>query len=83
MKQAGGQYIVSFQTERFRQEKRHHWMICRAHKPDQLVSWGHAPTQELAEEAAHNKLRNLCSGLTQGGRVTNKSAHPMPLQAKP
>jgi hypothetical protein len=50
-------------------------MICRAQNPDELVSWGHALTQELAEIAARSEVSSLSSGLTQGGRVTtSKSA---------
>jgi hypothetical protein len=63
-------YIVSFQAEGFHQRTRYHWMICGAQNPEELISWGHAPTQELAETAARNELSDLTSGLTQGGRVT-------------
>ena len=49
-------------------------MICRAQNPETLVSWGHATTQKVAEEEAQNELKDLSSGLTQGGRVTSKSA---------
>jgi hypothetical protein len=73
------QYVISFQAERFHLETRYHWMICRAHHPETLVSWGHATTQQLAEEEAQNELKDLSSRLTQGGRVTSKSAP----QAKP
>jgi hypothetical protein len=41
--------------------------------PDVLVSWGHAPTQELAEQAAQNELKDLSSWLSKGGRVTGQS----------
>jgi hypothetical protein len=44
-------------------------MICLEHKPDELVSWGHAQTLEMAETAAREELKDLCSGLTQGGRA--------------
>ena len=66
-----GRYVLSFQAEHRRKGVvRHHWMICFTHKPDELVSWGHASTPELAETAARQELDDLCSGLTQGGRVT-------------
>ncbi len=81
MKRAVGSYVVSFQAEPFHNGTRYHWMICRAQNPDELVSWGHASTQGLAEEAAQNELKDLSSGLTQGGRVSSKSAIPSP-QAK-
>jgi hypothetical protein len=68
------EYVMSFQAEPFHQETRYHWMICRAKNPDMLVSWGHATTQQLAEEEAQNELKDLSLGVTQGGRVTSKSA---------
>jgi hypothetical protein len=68
------QYVMSFQAEPFHKETRYHWMICRVRNPQTLVSWGHATTQQLAEEEAQNELKDLSSGLTQGGRVTSKSA---------
>jgi len=70
MTQAVARYVVSFQAEPFHKGRRHHWMICRAQNPDELVSWGHALTQELAEIAARSEVNSLSSGLTQGGRVT-------------
>jgi hypothetical protein len=54
-------------------------MICSSMNPDQLVSWGHAPTQELAEQAAQNELKDLSSGLTPGGRVSGQSKSLTPL----
>jgi hypothetical protein len=71
MKQPFGRYILSFQAEPFRKGRRYHWMICLEHKPDELVSWGHALTQELAEMAASKEVADLSSGLTQGGRVAS------------
>ena len=46
-------------------------MICWEDNPDVMVSWGHAPTMELAETEANNEVRDLTSGLTQGGRVAS------------
>jgi hypothetical protein len=76
MEQAVGRYVVSFQAEHVRKGMRYHWMICWTQNPDELVSWGHAPTQELAEKAAQNEVKDLASGRTQGGRGvgTSKSA---------
>jgi hypothetical protein len=74
MNQAVDRYVVSFQAQPFHHRTRYHWMVCWAQNLDKLVSWGHAPTQELAEVAAQNEVKNLSSGLTQGGRVTSKSA---------
>ena len=64
-----GNYVFSIQAEPFHREVRYHWMICSAQNPDQLVSWGHSTTRELAEAAARNEIQDLSSGLTQGGRV--------------
>ncbi|MGA2902810.1 MAG: hypothetical protein ABSD98_03195 [Candidatus Korobacteraceae bacterium] len=71
MKEARSLYVVSFQVEPFHKGTRHHWMICRQQNPDELVSWGHAPTRELAESAAEKELQDLSSGLTQGGQAAN------------
>jgi hypothetical protein len=62
-------YVFSIQLEHFHKATRFHWMVCSAHNPDRLVSWGHAPSQELAEAEARNEINDLCCGLTQGGRV--------------
>jgi hypothetical protein len=67
MTQSLAGYVVSFQAERFYKRTRYHWIICRAQNLDELVSWGHAPTRELAETAAQTQIRNLSSGLIQGG----------------
>ena len=68
---AAGLYVTSFQSEHFHRQMRYHWTICRAQKPDELVSWGHAPTQKDAELAARNEVSALCRGLSQGGRVVS------------
>jgi hypothetical protein len=73
MEPAVDRYVVSFQSEPFHKGRRYHWMICWRMNPDELVSWGHAPTQELAENAAQNEVKDLSSGLTRGGRVTGES----------
>ena len=62
-------YVTSFQAEHFHRHMRYHWMVCKAQAPDELVSWGHAPTQEEAEIAARNEVSDLCLGLSEGGRV--------------
>ena len=67
MTQSLAGYVVSFQGERFYKRTRYHWIIRRAQSLDELVSWGHAPTRELAETAAQTQIRNLSSGLIQGG----------------
>jgi hypothetical protein len=46
-------------------------MICREQNPDELVSWGNAPTQELAEMAAMQEVTDLSSGLSRGGQVAS------------
>ena len=65
MKQTPAQYVISFQAEPSYKGRRHHWMICRAQNPDELVSWGHEPTRELAEAAAGRELQDLSAGVTQ------------------
>jgi hypothetical protein len=44
-------------------------MICREQNPDELVAWGHAPTLELAQNAAHQEVQDLSSGKSQGGQA--------------
>jgi hypothetical protein len=70
MKKAVDSYVLSFESESVsNKHKRHHWMICLAKKPDELVSWGHAPTHELADSEARHELSDLHSGLTQGAQI--------------
>ena len=73
MKKAIDRHVVSFQSEPFHKGRRYDWMICWEQSPDELLSWGHAPTQGLAEQAAQNELKDLSSGLAQGGQVTSQS----------
>jgi hypothetical protein len=83
MKKAVDPYIVSFDSESVRyrqhrhQQNRHYWMICLTKSPDKLVSWGHAPTHELAESEARKELNDLLLGLTQGGYVSRQN-HAVP-----
>lgn len=62
-------YVFSVQAEHFHRTVRYHWMICSEQNPDRIVSWGHAPTRELAEAAAQGEIKDLSSGMTQGGPV--------------
>jgi hypothetical protein len=64
-----GQYVVSIQAQPFRGKTRFHWIICLQDLPDELISWGHATSQAMAEAEAANEVRDLVSGLTEGGRV--------------
>ncbi len=73
MNRESAQYVITTQAQSFRKKMRYHWMICWQDNPDVMVSWGHAPTQELAESEARNEVRDLTSGLTQGGRVASTS----------
>jgi len=66
-------YVLTFESEHFYRRRRYHWMICAARNPDELVSWGHAPTQELAETVARNEVEKLAAGLTESGQVTSAS----------
>ena len=47
-------------------------MVCKEDNPEELVSWGHNPTQQLAEAAAQHEVNDLSSGLSRGGRVTRR-----------
>jgi hypothetical protein len=73
MTQELGQYVISIQAQPFRGKTRYHWMICLEQCPDELISWGHATSQAQAEAEAGNEVRDLVSGLTQGGRVSGPS----------
>ena len=59
MNQTVGQYVVPFEAQPFRKARRYYWMICWEHNPDELVSWGHALTQKLAETAARQEVTDL------------------------
>ena len=63
-------FVISIQSQRFYRGWRYYWIICAARNPDELVSWGHAPTLELAKMAAENAVMKLESGLPKTGRVT-------------
>jgi len=63
-------YVSSIQVEHFHKSVRFHWMICSAQDPDRLVSWGHAPSRDLAEAAVQDEIKDLLSGRTPGGRVS-------------
>ena len=69
MKRTVCSYVVTFDVEPYHQGTRHHWMICRSQNPDELVSWGHEPTRELAERAAEKEVENLSCGRTEGGHA--------------
>ncbi len=73
MNQTHSRYIVSIQAQPFRKKTRYHWLICWESNPDEMISWGHAPTLELAEAEARTEVADLTSGLTQGGRVAGTS----------
>jgi hypothetical protein len=62
-------YSFAIELERFHRTLRFHWVICSTRNPDRLVSWGHAPSRELAVAAAEREIRDLRSGRTVGGRV--------------
>lgn len=60
-------YVFSIQLEHFHNSLRFHWIICSTQNPDRLVSWGHAPSRELAEAAAQEEMEDLRYGRTLGG----------------
>src|ERR1035438_507729 len=63
-------FVISIQSQRFYRGWRYYWIICATRNPDELVSWGHAPTLELAEMAAENAVMKLESGLLKTSRGT-------------
>ena len=66
-------YVLSFESERYFCGCRFHWMICSVQNPDELVSWGYAPTLELAKAAARSEVNELEVGLSGTGRVKRRS----------
>ena len=62
-------YTYSIELERYHKRLRFHWAICSARNPDWLVSWGYAPSRELAVAAAQCEIDDLHAGRTLGGRV--------------
>jgi hypothetical protein len=64
-------FVLSFQAERFYKGVRYHWMVCLEEDPTQLVSWGHAPTQQMAEAAGKVEISDLLAGISQGGQVVS------------
>lgn len=64
-------FVLSFQAERFYKGVRYHWMVCLEEDPTQLVSWGHAPSQQMAEAAGNVEISDLLSGISQGGQVVS------------
>ena len=69
--QPGRKFVLSFQAERFYKGVRYHWMVCLEDEPGQLISWGHAPTQQQAEAAGQVEIADLLSGISQGGQVVS------------
>jgi len=73
--ESASSYLLSFEAERFYRGCRYHWMICSVQNPDELVSWGYAPTRELAETAAGSEVEKLESGCSKTGRVRQRIRH--------
>lgn len=69
MKRLASSYIVSIEPERFHTQKRFHWTIAAARSPDRLLSWGHAPSLELADDVVKDELEKLAAGHSLGGLV--------------
>lgn len=65
-------YVFSVESERYHKTLRFHWVICSSQNPDQMVSWGHASSRELAEAAVQQEMEDLRSGRTPGGRVHDR-----------
>lgn len=62
-------FALSFDMERYYRGERHYWAISAVQNPDELLSWGHAPTRELAEQAAGIELEALSSGRSRGRKA--------------
>ena len=62
---AADSYVLSFDAEHVYRGSRYHWMICSVQKPEELVSWGYAPTRELAEMAAGSEVSKLESSVSK------------------
>jgi hypothetical protein len=73
--EAPNSYVLSFEAERFYRGFRYHWMICSVQNPDELLSWGYAPTRELAETSAGSEVKKLESGVSKTGRVRQRIRH--------
>jgi hypothetical protein len=54
-----GTYVLKFDSGRFYQSWRYHRVIYAKQNPDELVSWGHASTREMAVMAAQNEVEKL------------------------
>ena len=72
---AAGSYVLSFEAERSYRGCRYYWTICYVQNPDELVSWGYAPTRKLAEMAAGGEIDKLESGSSETGRVRQRITH--------
>jgi hypothetical protein len=73
MENVNRSYVASFDSESYYERSRYHWMICLTDNAEELVSWGHEPTRDLAEAAAEKEVQLLACGLTQGGHVVGLS----------
>ena len=69
---AANSHVLSFEAERLYRGYRYHWMIRSIQNLDALVSWGYAPTRELAETAAGSEISKLESGSSEMGRVKQR-----------
>jgi len=72
---AANSYVLSFEAERVYRGCRYYWTICSVKNRDELVSWGFAPTRELAETAAGSEVNKLESGSAKTGRVRQRIRH--------
>ena len=65
-------FVLSYEEQSLvNKKKRFHWMICLSKQPDFLLSWGYAPTYQVAEHEAKNELESLVSGVAPSGRVAS------------
>jgi hypothetical protein len=55
-------YRISVEGARFYQTLRYYWTVCRAEKPEEMISWGNAPSRQAAEQDAQNEVTDLVAG---------------------
>jgi len=68
LKHPGDPFVISVQAGHYFRQTRYYWIICQAGKPEELVSWGHARSEQEAEAAARDEVESLLSGSSLGGK---------------
>ena len=80
-------YIVSIEKERFYGRWRFYWTISATQNLDELVSWGHTPTEASAQEQVAAKAEHISATSAQQSRLeaakNNPDLHVANNQGKP